>query len=75
VSPERDEREETEQRRRGAQDGKIGPLALGLDAEMRAGLLEGDLDLPAAGFSGQAANSANYAYPNSADCPNPPPPQ
>jgi hypothetical protein len=26
-------------------------------------------------FSLQAANSANYAYSNSADCPNPPPPQ
>jgi hypothetical protein len=27
------------------------------------------------GFSGLAAQSANYAYPNSADCPNPAPPQ
>ena len=27
------------------------------------------------GFSGAAAGSVNYAYPNSADCPNPPPPQ
>lgn len=27
------------------------------------------------GFSGAAANSANYAYPNTIDCPNPAPPQ
>jgi hypothetical protein len=27
------------------------------------------------GFSGAAANSADYAYPNTADCPNPAPPQ
>lgn len=27
------------------------------------------------GFSGAAANSAGYAYPNTDDCPNPPPPQ
>ncbi|HEY4043172.1 MAG TPA: hypothetical protein VGM32_15180 [Rhodopila sp.] len=27
------------------------------------------------GFSGAAAQSANYAYPNTGDCPNPPPPQ
>ena len=27
------------------------------------------------GFSGAAATSANYAYPNTEDCPNPPPPQ
>lgn len=27
------------------------------------------------GFSGAAASSANYAYPNTADCPNPAPPQ
>jgi hypothetical protein len=27
------------------------------------------------GFSGTAANSTTYAYPNTSDCPNPPPPQ
>ena len=27
------------------------------------------------GFSGAAATSTNYAYPNTEDCPNPPPPQ
>ncbi len=27
------------------------------------------------GFSGDSATSTNYAYPNTSDCPNPPPPQ
>jgi hypothetical protein len=36
VRPEGDEGEETEQRRGGAHDRKIGPLTLGFDAKMRA---------------------------------------
>ncbi len=35
--------EETQQSRRGAGDGQVGPLALGLHAQMGAGLLKGDL--------------------------------
>ena len=39
--------EEPHQDRRGASDGLIRPLALGLHAQMRPHLLEGDLQLPA----------------------------
>src|SRR3954452_10127983 len=41
-----DEGEEPEQARGGACDGQIGPLALGLNAQMRPGLLERGLHLP-----------------------------
>ena len=47
VCPEGDDGEEAERRRGGAKDCEIGPLALGFDAEMGAGFLEGDLELPA----------------------------
>jgi hypothetical protein len=47
VRPEGDEREQAEQRRGGAQNGEVGPLTLSFDAEMGAGVLEGDLKLPA----------------------------
>ena len=47
LSPERDEREQAEQGGCGAGNSLIGPLALGLDAEMAADLGEGDLDAPA----------------------------
>ena len=46
--PERHEREQAEQRRRGAQDGQVRPLPLGFQAEMAAGFLEGGLNPPAA---------------------------
>src|SRR4051795_10680504 len=48
LSPERDEGEQAEQGGGGARDGLIGPLALGLDAEMATDLGEGDLGAPAA---------------------------
>src|SRR3954451_17006540 len=48
MSPERDEGEQAEQGRGGASDSLIGPLALGLDAEVAADLGEGDLHAPAA---------------------------
>ena len=41
------EGEQPEQAGRGARDGPVRPLALGLDAEMVADLAEGDLHLPA----------------------------
>ena len=44
---ESDEREQPEQAWRCAGDGEVGPLALGLDTEMRPGLLKGHLHLPA----------------------------
>src|SRR4051794_28298041 len=47
LSPEREEGEQAEQGGGGAGDGLIGPLALGLDAEMAADLGEGNLDAPA----------------------------
>ena len=47
VRPEGNEREQAEQRRGGAHDREVGPLALGFDAEMGTGFLEGDLELPA----------------------------
>ena len=47
MRPEGDEREYAKQRRGGAQNGEVGPLALSFDAEMSAGVLEGDLKLPA----------------------------
>ena len=47
MRPEGDEREQAKQRRGGAQNGEVGPLALSFDAEMGAGVLEGDLKLPA----------------------------
>src|SRR4051794_10601919 len=48
ISPERDEGEQAEQGGGGARDGLIGPLALGLDAEVTTDLGEGDLHAPAA---------------------------
>src|SRR3954471_4044976 len=48
MSPERDEGEQAEQGGGGASDSLIGPLALGLDAEVATDLGEGDLDAPAA---------------------------
>jgi hypothetical protein len=53
VYPEGDEGEQAEQARGGAQDRLVGPLALGLDAEMGADFLGGDLDLPTADESGE----------------------
>jgi len=53
VRPECDDGEHAEQDRRGAQDCLIGPLALGFDAEMSAGFLEGDFDLPTADEPGK----------------------
>ena len=47
MRPEGDEREQAKQRRGGAQNGEVGPLALSFDAEMGACVLEGDLKLPA----------------------------
>src|SRR3712207_9470767 len=47
--PERHEREQPEQRGRGAQDGQVRPLALAFHAEVTAGFLEGGLGAPAAG--------------------------
>ena len=47
MRPEGDERDAAEERRGGAQDGEVGPLALSFDAEMGAGFLEGELWLPA----------------------------
>ena len=46
VSPKRDQREQPQQHRRGAVDGRIGRLPLGLDAKMTANLGEGDFDGP-----------------------------
>ena len=46
TGPQGDEAVEAEQRRRCSRDCLVGPLPLGFDAEMRAGLCEGDLDLP-----------------------------
>src|SRR5947209_7941499 len=40
------EGEQPEQARGGACDGQVGPLALGLDAQMRPGFLECGLQLP-----------------------------
>src|SRR3954447_24703617 len=47
MSPERDEGEQAEQGGGGSGDGLIGPLALGLDAEVATDLGEGDLGTPA----------------------------
>src|SRR4029450_12448303 len=41
-----DYREQAEQAGRGAQDGQVGPLPLGLDAQVVAHLAEGDFELP-----------------------------
>ncbi len=46
ICPEGDQREQAKQSRGGAQSGEVGPLALSFDAEMGAGILEGDLKLP-----------------------------
>ena len=46
AGPQADEAVEPEQDRGGPFDGEVGPLPLGLDAEMGAGLLECDFDLP-----------------------------
>ena len=48
ISPERDEGEQAEQGGGGAGDSLIGPLTLGLDAEVATDLGEGDLHAPAA---------------------------
>src|SRR6185295_14192903 len=48
ISPERDEGEQAERGGGGAGDGLIGPLALGLDAEVARELGEGDFGAPAA---------------------------
>ena len=40
MSPDRDQREQAEERGRGAQDCQVRPLALCLDAKMRTDLLE-----------------------------------
>ena len=45
VGHEDDDAEVTEEARRGAADGAGGPLALSFQAEVRAGLLEGDFDV------------------------------
>ena len=47
MRPEGDQREQAKQRRGGAQYGEVGQLALSFDAEMGAGVLKGDLKLPA----------------------------
>ena len=47
VSPEGDKGEQRQQGRRGAGDGFVGPLALGLDTEVASDLFERDLDRPA----------------------------
>ena len=47
-SQQGDDREQGEQALGGAGNRHVGPLPLGLDAEMGAHLLEGDLDAPAA---------------------------
>ena len=41
----------------GAFDGGVGPLPLGLDAEMGAGLLEGDFDVPAADWMARTCSA------------------
>jgi len=46
VRPESDEREQAEQRRSGAHDREVGPLALSFDAKMGTAFLERDLELP-----------------------------
>ncbi len=48
IGPEGDEGEQGEQGGGGARDSLIGPLALGLDAEVAADFGEGDLGAPAA---------------------------
>ena len=53
VRPESNDGEQTEQGRRGAEDRLVGPLTLGLYAEMSADFLEGDLDLPATDEPGE----------------------
>ncbi len=46
MSKNRDQRKEREQRRGGAQDGKVGPLPLRLHAQMSAYLMKGHFHLP-----------------------------
>ena len=46
VGHEDDDADEAEEARGGAADGARGPLALGLQAQVRPGLLEGDWDVP-----------------------------
>src|SRR5882757_5998099 len=53
VGPHSDDGEQAEQDRSGAQDGFVGPLTLGFDAEMGASFLEGDFDLPTADEPGE----------------------
>ena len=52
TGPERDETVESEQSRRGSRYGFVGPLALCLDTQVRAGFGKGDLDLPSADVEG-----------------------
>ena len=47
VSPEGDQGEQRQQGRRGAGDGFVGPLALGLDAEVAPNLFERHFNRPA----------------------------
>ncbi len=47
MSEQGDHRKQAEQSRCAAQDRKIGPLSLGLDAQMRAHFMKSNLDLPA----------------------------
>ena len=47
ISQECDDREQAEQNGAGVRDGQVGPLPLGLEADMSADFLEGHLDLPA----------------------------
>ena len=46
MSVQGDEREEAQQRWGGAPDRQLGPLPLGLDAQVPAGFFEGDFELP-----------------------------
>src|SRR3954462_5176683 len=48
AGPQCHEREQREERRRGAQDGQVGPLPLGFHAGVTPSLFEGGLDSPAA---------------------------
>ena len=47
LGPERHQRKQAEQHRRGARDGQLGPLPLGFDTEMPAYFRERHFDRPA----------------------------
>src|SRR5215471_13129241 len=53
MRPQRDDGEQGEESRGGAQDGFVGPLTLGLDTEVSADLRKSYLDLPAADEPGK----------------------